>query len=52
MVRRGRVRQVDKVGSDRADEAADFGRRRVPVGVTDCREASRARLSALVSHCV
>ena len=37
MVRRGRVRQVDKVGSDRADEAADFGRRGVPVDVTDCR---------------
>ena len=37
MVRRGRVRQVDKVGSDRA-EAADFGRRRAPVDVTDCRE--------------
>ena len=38
MVRRGSVRQVDKVGSDRADEAADFDKRRVTVDVTECRE--------------
>ena len=37
MVRRGRVRPVDKLGNDMADEAADFGRRRVHADVIDCR---------------
>ena len=35
MVRDGRVRQLDKVGNDAADEAADFGRRRVGNAVID-----------------
>ena len=35
MVCRGRVRLLDKIGNDRADEAADFGRRRVLAAVTD-----------------
>ena len=37
MVRRGRVRLVDKVGNDWADEAADLGRRGVDAAVTDSR---------------
>ena len=35
LVLAGRVRKVDRVGSDRADEAADSGRRRVEPEVTD-----------------
>ena len=33
----GRVREVDKLGNDAADEAADFGRRRVSPAVIDAR---------------
>ena len=33
----GRVREVDKLGNDAADEAADFGRRRVSLAVIDAR---------------
>ena len=33
MVGDGRVRQLDWLGNDAADEAADFGRRRVSPGV-------------------
>ena len=36
MVREGQVREQDRVGNDRADEAADFGRR-VKLGVIDAR---------------
>ena len=35
MVRAGTVRGLDKLGNDGADEAADFGRRRVPWWVID-----------------
>ena len=43
MVRRGQVRIADKIGNDMADEAADFGRRRVGENVLDARrEFSRA----------
>ena len=37
LVRGGRVRELDKVGNDMADHAADLGRRRVGAGVMDAR---------------
>ena len=37
MVLEGRVRDLDRLGNKAADEAADFGRRRVPVHVVDAR---------------
>ena len=37
MVLQGRVREVDRLGNDAADEAADFGRRRVGNAVIDAR---------------
>ena len=37
LVRDGRVRELDRIGDNLADEAADFGRRRVDAGVTDVR---------------
>ena len=37
MVRCGMVRELDRVGNDAADEAADFGRRRVDYQVIDAR---------------
>ena len=37
MVLEGRVRDLDRLGNKAADEAADFGRRRVPVHVIDAR---------------
>ena len=37
MVLDGRVREVDRLGNDAADEAADFGRRRVDHAVVDAR---------------
>ena len=37
MVLDGRVREVDILGNDAADEAADFGRRRVGNAVIDAR---------------
>ena len=37
MVLDGRVREVDRFGNDAADEAADFGRRRVGNAVVDAR---------------
>ena len=37
LVRGGRVRELDKVGNDMADRAADLGRRRVGAGVMDAR---------------
>ena len=37
MVLDGRVREVDRLGNDAADEAADFGRRRVSPAVIDAR---------------
>ena len=37
MVVDGRVRDLDLLGNRAADEAADFGRRRVPVHVSDAR---------------
>ena len=37
MVVDGRVRDLDRLGNSAADEAADFGRRRVPVRVIDAR---------------
>ena len=37
MVLSGRVRREDKLGNDAADEAADFGRRRVSPAVIDAR---------------
>ena len=37
MVLDGRVREVDRLGNDAADEAADFGRRRVSPAVIDDR---------------
>ena len=37
LVRRGKVREVDKVGNDMADRAADLGRRRVDARITDAR---------------
>ena len=37
MVSDGRVRELDRLGNDAADEAADFGRRRVGPAVIDAR---------------
>ena len=37
MVLDGRVRELDRLGNDAADEAADFGRRRVGNAVIDAR---------------
>ena len=37
MVQRGQVRREDRLGNDAADEAADFGRRRVSPAVIDAR---------------
>ena len=37
MVLHGQVRGEDKLGNDAADEAADFGRRRVSPAVIDAR---------------
>ena len=37
LVRDGRVCELDRIGDNLADEAADFGRRRVDAGVTDVR---------------
>ena len=37
MVLDGRVRDLDRLGNNAADEAADFGRTRVPVHVIDAR---------------
>ena len=37
LVRAGRVRDLDRLGNDGADEAADFGRRRVPWWIIDAR---------------
>ena len=37
LVREGRVRELDKIGNDMADRAADLGRRRVAVGTLDAR---------------
>ena len=37
MVLDGRVQEVDRIGNDAADEAADFGRRRVGNAVIDAR---------------
>ena len=37
MVRDGRVRELDRVGKNAADDAADFGRRRVDFAVIDGR---------------
>ena len=37
MVLGGRVRDLDRLGNNAADEAADFGRRRVPFHVIDAR---------------
>ena len=37
MVLDGRIRDLDRLGNNAADEAADFGRRRVPVHVIDVR---------------
>ena len=46
LVRGGKVREVDKVGNDMADQAADFGRRGVGADVIDARRnLSTARRS-------
>ena len=37
MVLNGQVREVDRLGNNAADEAADFGRRRVGNAVIDAR---------------
>ena len=43
----GRVREVDRLGNDAADEAADFGRRSVGNAVID----ARRNLSAVCGRC-
>ena len=55
MVRTGAVRGLDKLGNDGADEAADFGRGRVPWWIIDARRnlsgvCSRWRPIVLVLH--
>ena len=37
LVRGGRVRELDKIGNDMADQAAEFGRRKVGTDVIDAR---------------
>ena len=37
MVAMGRVREVDRMGNNEADAAADMGRRRVHCSITDAR---------------
>ena len=56
LVRAGGARDLDGVGNNGADEAADFGRRRVPWWIIDarCNFASLASCcadSASVLHC-
>ena len=46
MVLRGQVRGEDKLGNDAADEAADFGRRRVSPAIID----ARRNLSGVCGH--
>ena len=46
MVLDGWVREVDRLGNDAADEAADFGRRRLGNAVVD----ARRNLSGVCSH--
>ena len=47
MVLDGRLREVDRIGNDAADEAADFGRRRVGNAVID----ARRNLSGVCRRC-
>ena len=44
----GRVREIDRLGNDAADEAADFGRRRVGHAVIDARRNLSGVLWSLV----
>ena len=37
LVRGGSVRELDKIGNDMADQAADLGRRKVGADITDAR---------------
>ena len=37
MVRQGQVRELDRDGNNRADDATDFGKRKVGPDVTDAR---------------
>ena len=46
MVLHGHVRREDRLGNDAADEAADFGRRRVSPAVID----ARRNLSGVCGH--
>ena len=48
MVLHGRVREVDRIGNNAADEAADFGRRRVGPLVID----ARRNLSGVCGRCI
>ena len=49
MVLDGRVRGVDRLGNDAADEAADFGRRRVSLAVIDARR-NLSGVCSVVNH--
>ena len=51
MVLHGQVRRDDKLGNDAADEAADFGRRRVSPAVIDARRNLSWGLCSLVPCC-
>ena len=51
MVADGRVRMVDRLGNHAADEAADFGRRRVCPAVIDARRNFVRCLWSLVPCC-
>ena len=55
MVRAGAVRDLDRLGNNGADEAANFGRRRVPWWIVDARQifsgvCSRWRPIVLALH--
>ena len=55
LVRVGRARDLDRLGDDGADEAADFGRRRLPQWIIDARRnysgmCARWRPVVLVLH--
>ena len=50
MVLDGRVRERDRLGNDAADEAADFGRRRVGNSVIDARRNLSGLWSLVPCH--
>ena len=52
MVLHGRVREIDRIGNNAADEAADFGRRRVGHLVIDARRDLSGSVVAGILLCL